>query len=62
MIGDFAFIMHLSMETRHMMLITMSEFDEFNKAFGRFKQSLVLLISLETVDKPNASAIELRIG
>ena len=54
-VGDFALILGLSMETGHMMWYTMSEVDEFNKAVGRCKQSLIsLMIPLEIVDKPKA--------
>ena len=55
-IGDFALILGLSMETGHMMWFTMSEVDEFNKAVGRCKQSLMsLMLPLEILDKPNAT-------
>jgi ATP-binding cassette subfamily B protein len=54
-IGDFALILGLSMETGHMMWYTMSEVDEFNKAVGKCKQSLIsLMIPLEIQDRPNA--------
>ena len=44
------------METGHMMWFTMSEVDEFNKAIGRCKQSLMsLMLPLEILDKPNAT-------
>ena len=57
-IGDFALILGLSMETGHMMWFTMSEVDEFNKAVGRCKQSLMtLMLPLEILDKPNASTL-----
>ncbi len=57
-IGDFALIVGLSMETGHMMWFTMSEVDEFNKAVGRCKQSLVSLMApLEITDKPNAAVL-----
>ena len=57
-IGDFALILGLSMETGHMMWFTMSEVDEFNKAVGRCKQSLMtLMLPLEILDKPNATAL-----
>jgi ATP-binding cassette subfamily B protein len=57
-IGDFALILGLSMETGHMMWFTMSEVDEFNKAVGRCKQSLMsLMLPLEILDKPNATAM-----
>lgn len=57
-IGDFALILGLSMETGHMMWFTMSEVDEFNKAVGRCKQSLMaLMLPLEIQDKPNARAL-----
>jgi ATP-binding cassette subfamily B protein len=55
-IGDFALILGLSMETGHMMWFTMSEVDEFNKAVGKCKQSLMsLMLPLEILDKPNAT-------
>jgi len=57
-IGDFALILGLSMETGHMMWFTMSEVDEFNKAVGRCKQSLMsLMLPLEILDKPNATVL-----
>ncbi len=57
-IGDFALILGLSMETGHMMWFTMSEVDEFNKAVGRCKQSLMaLMLPLEILDKPNATTL-----
>lgn len=57
-IGDFALILGLSMETGHMMWFTMSEVDEFNKAVGRCKQSLLsLMLPLEILDKPNATVL-----
>lgn len=58
-IGDFALILGLSMETGHMMWFTMSEVDEFNKAVGRCKQSLIsLMIPLEIEDKPDATILK----
>ncbi|MBN9542199.1 MAG: ABC transporter ATP-binding protein, partial [Alphaproteobacteria bacterium] len=57
-IGDFALILGLSMELGHMMWYTMSEVDEFNKAVGRCKQSLIsLMIPLEITNKPNATEL-----
>src|SRR3989338_3044342 len=57
-VGDFALILGLSMETGHMMWFTMSEVDEFNKAVGRCKQSLMaLMLQLEIQDKPNVAAL-----
>ncbi|MBN8827970.1 MAG: ABC transporter ATP-binding protein [Sphingobacteriia bacterium] len=57
-IGDFALILGLSMELGHMMWYTMSEVDEFNKAVGRCKQSLIsLMIPLEIINKPNATEL-----
>lgn len=57
-IGDFALILGLSMETGHMMWFTMSEVDEFNKAVGRCKQSMMaLMLPLEILDKPNAATL-----
>ncbi len=57
-VGDFALILGLSMETGHMTWFTMSEVDEFNKAAGRCKQSLLLLgSSLEIVDTPGAALL-----
>lgn len=57
--GDFALILGLSMETGHMMWFTMSQVDEFNKIVGRCKQSLgALMLPLEIVDKPNATALK----
>lgn len=57
-IGDFVLILGLSMEAGHMMWFTMHEVDEFNKAVGRCKQSLIaLMLPLEILDKPNASIL-----
>lgn len=57
--GDFALILGLSMETGYMMWFTMSQVDEFNKIVGRCKQSLgALMLPLEIVDKPNATALK----
>jgi ATP-binding cassette subfamily B protein len=62
-IGDFALILGLSMETGHMMWFTMSEVDEFNKAVGRCKQSLMsLMIPLEIQDKPDAVILKCNHG
>jgi ATP-binding cassette subfamily B protein len=57
-VGDFALILGLSMETGHMMWFTMSEVDEFNKAVGRCKQSLIsLMLPIEILDKPDAKIL-----
>ena len=57
-IGDFALILGLSMETGHMMWFTMSEVDEFNKAVGRCKQSLMsLMLPLDIQDKQGATIL-----
>lgn len=62
-IGDFALILGLSMETGHMMWFTMSEVDEFNKAVGKCRQSLMsLLLPLDIVDKRNASTLQCKQG
>jgi len=62
-IGDFALILGLSMETGHMMWYTMSEVDEFNKAVGRCKQSLIsLMLPIEILDKPNAGTLRCHSG
>lgn len=62
-VGDFALILGLSMETGHMMWFTMSEVDEFNKAVGRCKQSLMsLMLPIEIVDKPIASVLKCHNG
>lgn len=62
-LGDFALILGLSMETGHMMWFTMSEVDEFNKAVGRCKQSLMaLMVPIEILDKPNASILKCTAG
>lgn len=62
-IGDFALILGLSMETGHMMWFTMSEVDEFNKAVGRCKQSLMsLMLPLEILDKPDAITLKCNHG
>lgn len=58
-IGDFALILGLSMETGHIVWVTMSEVDEFNKAVGRCKQSLMsLMIPLEIQDKQGATILK----
>jgi ATP-binding cassette, subfamily B, bacterial len=58
-IGDFALIFGLTMETGHMMWFTMSEVDEFNKAAGRCKHSLLALMApLEIEDRPNAALLK----
>ena len=58
-IGDFALIFGLAMETGHMIWYTMSEVDEFNKAVGRCKQSLLTLMKpLEITDKADAEHLE----
>lgn len=62
-VGDFALILGLSMETGHMMWFTMSEVDEFNKAVGRCKQSLMsLMLPLEIEDKPEATTLKCTSG
>lgn len=62
-IGDFALILGLSMETGHMMWFTMSEVDEFNKAVGRCKQSLIsLMIHCEIQDKLDAVSLKCNSG
>ncbi|HJN37507.1 MAG TPA: ABC transporter ATP-binding protein [Gammaproteobacteria bacterium] len=62
-VGDFALIFGLTMETGHMMWYTMAEVDEFNKASGRCKQSLfVLMTPLAIQDKPDAKILECRKG
>ncbi len=62
-IGDFALILGLSMETAHMMWFTMSEVDEFNKAVGRCKQSLSsLMLPIEILDKENSTALKVTAG
>lgn len=54
-IGDFALILGLSMELGHMMWYTMQRVDDFNKAYGKCKQSLsALMIPQDVKDKPNA--------
>jgi ATP-binding cassette subfamily B protein len=55
-VGDFALILGLSLETAYIMWFTMSEVDEFNKAVGRCKQSLIsLMLPLEIHDSPTAT-------
>jgi len=62
-IGDFALILGLSMETGHMMWFTMSEVDEFNKAVGRCKQSLIsLMLPIEIQDKSSALTLKVTHG
>lgn len=62
-IGDFALILGLSMETGHMMWFTMSEVDEFNKAVGKCKQSLIsLMLPLEILDKSGAGTLQCHHG
>ncbi|PPE02982.1 putative ABC transporter ATP-binding protein [Holospora curviuscula] len=54
-IGDFALILGLSMETGHTMWFTMAEVDDFNKAVGRCKQSLMSWMTpLEILDTLDA--------
>jgi ATP-binding cassette, subfamily B, bacterial len=56
--GDFALILGLSMETGHMTWFLMGEVDEFNKAVGKCKQSLIsLIVPIEIQDKPNATVL-----
>lgn len=58
-IGDFALIFGLAIETGHMTWFTMFELDEFNKAIGRCKQSLIAIMKpLDIIDKPNASLLK----
>lgn len=62
-IGDFAMILGLSMETGHMMWFTMDMVDEFNKAVGRCKQSLIsLMVPIEIQDKPKAALLRCKGG
>jgi ATP-binding cassette, subfamily B, bacterial len=62
-IGDFALIFGLSVHSGHMMWFTMSEVDEFNKAFGRCKQSLFALMKpIEVQDSPKAKLLECNKG
>ncbi|MDX1924294.1 MAG: ABC transporter ATP-binding protein, partial [Rickettsiaceae bacterium] len=61
--GDFALILGLCMETGHMIWYLMGEIDEFNKAYGKCKQTLIsLIIPLEIEDKPNASCLNCKEG
>lgn len=58
-IGDFALILGLSMDTGYIMWFTMIEVDEFNKAVGRCKQSLMsLMLPFEILDKPDALTLK----
>lgn len=62
-IGDFALIFGLTMEAGHMMWLIMSEFDAFNKAAGKCKQSLYALMKpVEVKNKPNAKRLQVQGG
>lgn len=62
-IGDFVLILGLSMETAHLMWYTMSQVDEFNKAVGRCKQSLISLMNpIEIRDQENAAVLKCNQG
>lgn len=62
-IGDFPLILGLSMDTGYMMWFLMSEVDEFNKAIGRCKRSLISLMEpLEIQDKPGAICLKCKQG
>ncbi|MCD6055563.1 MAG: transporter, ATP-binding protein [Gammaproteobacteria bacterium] len=62
-VGDFALILGLCMETAHMVWFTMTQVDEFNKAVGRCKQSLIsLMMPVEIQDKPNARILHCNQG
>lgn len=58
-LGDFALILGLSTHVGHMMWFTMAEVEKFNKAVGRCRRSLMVLMSpLEIQDKPNAEILD----
>lgn len=58
-VGDFALILRLSMETGHMTWFLMGQFDAFNKAAGKCKQSLIsLIVPLEIQAKHNACVLQ----
>ena len=58
-IGDFALILGLSMETGHLMWVTMYEVNELNKVRGRCKQSLdCLIVPIDIMDKPSATVLK----
>lgn len=58
-IGDFALIFGLSMETGHIIWITMFEVDELNKSVGRCNQGLAAIaMPLVIQDKPNAQTLK----
>ncbi|KTD79310.1 ABC transporter ATP-binding protein [Legionella waltersii] len=62
-IGDFALILGLSMELGHMMWYTMFQFDQFNQALGKCKQSLsALIIPHEIIDSSSAVPLEIKKG
>lgn len=62
-IGDFVLILGLLMETAHLMWWTMSQVDEFNKAVGRCKQSLISLMdTIEIKDQENAAVLKCKKG
>jgi ATP-binding cassette subfamily B protein len=62
-IGDFALILGLSINVGHITWYTMSEVDEFNKAVGRCKQSLIsLMVPVEIQDKPDALTLRCTSG
>lgn len=53
--GDFALILGLTVNLAHMMWYTMWQYDLFNRAYGKCKQSLSAIMQPhEIVDKPDA--------
>lgn len=57
-VGDFALILGLAMNLGHMMWYTMSFIDEFNKAYGKCRQSLSsLIVPQEIQDKLDATEL-----
>ena len=58
-VGDFVLVFGLSMETGHMMWFIMSEVDDFFKATGGCRQSLMeLIVPLEIRDNPSAKTLK----
>ncbi|OJU73099.1 MAG: ABC transporter ATP-binding protein [Alphaproteobacteria bacterium 40-19] len=61
--GDFALILGLSMETGHLMWVTMYSVNELNQVLGRCKQSLdYLIVPTDIQDKSNATILKCHSG
>ena len=62
-IGDFALILGMSMNLGHMTWYTMMKVDDFNRAYGKAKQSLSALMSYpEITDKEDAGELSCKEG